>query len=76
MRSLETRLEYSLKKYYLTIARDVSVHIEIIHGLDDAKSGGNSGKSNFGDEEGLGIFQPIYFTFFCMHVQEWYVIKL
>lgn len=76
MRSLETRLEYSLKKYYLIIACDVSVHVEIIHGLANPKLGGNSGKSNFGDEEGLGIFQPIYFTFFFMHVQECYVIKL
>lgn len=56
----------------LIIACDVSVHVEIIHGLDNPKLGGNSGKSNFGDEQGFGIFQPIYFTFFFMHVQECY----
>ena len=43
---------------------DDSVHVEIIRGLDNPKLGGNSEKSNFGDEEASGIFKSIYFTFF------------
>lgn len=39
------------KKHYLTNALDVSDHIGIIHGLDNPTVRGNSGKSDFVDEE-------------------------
>lgn len=77
-RILETRVECFLKKCCFSNALDVSVHVGKIRGLDNPKLGINSGKSYFGDEEASGILQSIYFTFtfFCMHVQEWYVIKV
>lgn len=48
------------------------------HGHEDPGLEGNWGRSDSRSEEASGILYLIYFTFsfFLMHIQEWYVIKV